>query len=745
MSLGETERGRRREFSLIDAIFVAVVVLAFGVVVLRLYDVQVRRGEEYSKRSHENFVQIKRIEHDRGEIVDREGRVLVTNRASFNVYITPAFFPPTGSMVRRMGALVGLGKTAIDEVLVALLKAAEERGPPILLVSGVDRGVAARLRDLQLELEVPLEAVLIMEAPGEEGPEQAVYLDPEHFPTRERVLGRMRELLAMSDQGYARFRQSATNVFGLARYRDILVRPDVPPDVQAALQSEIELGDLPGVTIRAARARDYRHGPVAAHLLGYINELTPEELEEKKELGYRLGDLVGRRGVEQTYEEDLRGIDGHETVVVDSKGRGQDSDLAEHLRDEVGDFQEPRAGNRVVLTLDLDVQLAAERAFTGRAGAVVVLDVHTGRLLAVTSTPTFNPNRVSGYFDRGERQRLAELRELRPWRFRAIQDHFAPGSTFKAVTLLAGLKEKAVGARETVFCPGAYTLGNVRFRCWKDVGHGAIDAVTSLERSCDVYYYTLGARLGLDPIADMAFALSYGRPTGIPISGESAGIMPTVAWHKRRFGFYTTGSAVNASIGQGAVAATLMQLAVSYAAIANGGTVFQPQVALRVEAFDGSAVREFPPVVARTLTFPEEHLALVRRGLFNVVNVGSGTAYRRRLQDLEVSGKTGTAQVAKMGAKRIKKEQLPWELRDHAWFVAYAPSAEPEIVVAVLNEHGGGGSSDAAPIAMAVIQAWHEKRVRSAAARPKLEIEVLASRDPHPHAPEEAPSWLAGF
>jgi penicillin-binding protein 2 len=279
----------------------------------------------------------------------------------------------------------------------------------------------------------------------------------------------------------------------------------------------------------------------------------------------------------------------------------------------------------------------------------------------------------------------------------------------------------------------------VRFRCWKDAGHGHIEAVTSLERSCDVYFYTMGARLGLDAIAEMGHALGFGRPTGIPLAGESSGIMPTVAWSKQRFKFYTLGSAVNASIGQGAVASTLIQLAVAYAAIANGGTVYQPQVALRVEAFDGSAVREFAPVVVRRVALPEENLAVVRQGLFNVLNVPSGTAYRRRLPDIHASGKTGTAQVAKMGAKRIKKDQLPWELRDHAWFVAYAPSEAPEIVVAVLNEHGGGGSSDAAPAAMAVIKAWHEKRVRTSAGGPEfLNVAMLNLSE----APE---SWPAAF
>jgi penicillin-binding protein 2 len=458
-------------------------------------------------------------------------------------------------------------------------------------------------------------------------------------------------------------------------------------------------------------ARTYRFGAMAAHLLGYVNELSGQELEEKRELGYRLGDSIGRRGVEKTFEGELRGTDGRQTIVVDSKGRSQSSELALQLARDAGVDVTPRPGNRVVLSIDLDLQLAAEKAFLSQtAGAVVVLEAATGRVLALTSTPSFDPNKLAGYFDPAEKKRLDDMGKLRPWRFRAIQDHFAPGSTFKVVTALAAHQHQITKLGEVVHCPGAYRLGNTRFRCWKDAGHGGVDLVHSISKSCDVYYYTMGARLGLDPIADMGKALGFGSATGIDLAGESNGIMPTKAWYNKYLPPYTLGAAVNASIGQGAVTVTPMQLAVSYAAIANGGTVFEPQIALRIESYDGRGVREIAPKIRRKLDLPPDALAAVREGLRRVVNDAGGTAYRRRLPELEVSGKTGTAQVAALGKKRIKASELPFHLRDHAWFAAFAPSSAPEIVVVVFAEHGGGGSAAAAPIAMEVIKAWHLKQ-----------------------------------
>jgi penicillin-binding protein 2 len=693
-----------------------IVLLAFTIVAVRLWALQIREGPSFREKSVNNFFQRKRIEHERGQILDRKGRLLVTNRPAVNVYVTPAFFPNARRAVLRLAASVGVARRRAEELSRALSKVVSEGGPPILIKDRLDGEQIRMLRRAQRRLDLPIEAVVVMRS----GKRHAAYIDPENFPSVGLVLDRVVRLAGLGPEARARLARRVRRARGLARYRDLLVRRDAPPEVQGTLSTEIQLGNLPGVTLRTASARLYRHGATAAHLLGYVNEVTGEELERKRELGYRLGDEIGRRGVERAFEDDLRGTDGFETVVVDSKGRTQRSDLAESLLDQVGARVPPRAGNRVVLTVDLELQQAAEEAFDDRAGSVVVMEVKTGRLLAMTSTPAFDPNKLAGTFDQAEKARLDALAPARPWRFRAIQDHFAPGSTFKVITALAGLEAGKIHRKSATFCPGFYRLGRARFRCWKDHGHGWTGLVGSLEESCDVFYYALGARLGLDPIADMARRFGLGRPTGIDLDSEASGIIPDQDWYDRHLPEgYTLGAAVNASIGQGAVAVTPLQLAVLYGAIANGGTVWVPRVASRIERWDGKLLHAIEPEVATTVDVDPEHLALVQEGLRRVVNARGGTAYGKRLESVEVAGKTGTAQVARLGRDRRKSRDASWKLRDHAWFAAYAPVGDPEVVVVVFDEHGGGGSSSAAPIAMRVLEAWHRlSRSITAAAGP---------------------------
>lgn len=687
-----------------------VVALAFSIVLVRLWTLQIRRGDEFSERSRNNFFQFERLEHHRGEIVDRFGRVLVTNRPSSNLYVTPAFLPHTDRLVRKLGAEVGVGRSEARELSRALLKAAEEGGPPVQLAGDLDRARARQLRDAQRRMELPMAAVPIVESEGR----LAAYLDPGAFPSPPRVLDRVAELLDLDAAGRAGLARRIAKARGLERYQDILVRRDLPPEVEGPLTLDVEIGALPGVTVRRASARSYRYGPLAAHVIGYVNEVSKRDFETHRDVGYQMGDVMGRRGVEKAFESALRGRDGRETVVVDSKGRTQGSRFADELQREVGVREPPRPGHRVVLTLDLELQQAAEAAFDGLAGTIVVMDVRGGELLALTSTPSFDPSKMAGYFDPAEKARLDGLEELRPWRFRAAQDHFAPGSTFKVVTALAGLEAGATHEHEHIFCPGHFKLGGTRWRCWKDSGHGQVDLTHSLAWSCDTYFYNLGARMGIDPILEMARKLGFGSPTGLSIGSESSGVLPTREWFRSHGMSYTLGQAVNASIGQGAVSVTPMQLAVAFSAIANGGKVLRPRIAKRVETYDGKIVRELEPEVLRTLDVDPASLDAVREGLRMVVQDPTGTAFRKRLKDIEVSGKTGTAQVRKMGDRR-RSRLAEWKYKDHAWFAAFAPSQSPEVAVIVLDEHGGGGSSVAAPIAMKVVDAWHQLQLRRAA------------------------------
>ena len=309
------------------ALFASV---AFGVVITRLYGVQIQQGSEFTRQSWENFVQTKRLEHARGEILDRQGRVLVTNRPSFNVTVTPAFLPNTVRALRRLGWAVGLSRSESKAVTVAFSRSVQERGPPILLARDLPEAAVGSLRRIQAELDVPLEAVPIVRAPatGEED-SFAAYLDPETFPSVTRVFRRLETVMGLDEKERVRLNRRARHARGLRRYREITVRRDVLPAVAERVTLEVELGDLAGVAVRESRSRDYRYGKLAAHLLGYVNELSPRELEARREQGYRLGDLIGRRGVERAFEEELRGVDGFEPIVVDSRGRAQHSGLAQ--------------------------------------------------------------------------------------------------------------------------------------------------------------------------------------------------------------------------------------------------------------------------------------------------------------------------------------------------------------------------------------------------------------------------------
>ncbi|MEM6370424.1 MAG: penicillin-binding protein 2 [Myxococcota bacterium] len=696
----------------------SVVLLAFSVVGLRLYGLQVVEGESYRRKSQNNFFQVKRLEHERGEIVDAQGRVLATNRPSVNVYVTPAFLPDARRVIRGLAGEVGVSREEAEEVLAALGKVASEDQSPVLLARGLDEADVARLRARVGVEELPPTAVPVLAYEEREGRVYAAYLDARVFPSTTLVLRTLAEKAKLSDEEFSTLARRVRQARGLERYQDVLVRRDAPPDVEAPLQLDVQLGSLPGVSVRRSSARAYREAALASHVVGYVNEISPEELTARKERGYRLGDSVGRAGIEQAFEDELRGTDGRGTIVVDSKGRSQRSSLASSLQADVGETVAPVPGNRVVLTIHGELQRAAEAAFDGRAGAIVVLEVETGRVLAMTSTPGFDAQRLVGFDGAEERARLQSISERRPWRFRAVQDYFAPGSTFKVVTALAALEAGLVTPRERIHCPGAFTLGKARFRCWQDHGHGSMNLVESLMHSCDVYYYNLGRRLGLDPIAAMGRRLGLGEKTGIELAFESKGIMPDEAWYDAHLPEgYTLGAAINASIGQGAVSTTPLQLAVAYAAIANGGRVLEPRLALRIERWDGQALRTIEPSVRRSLDLPPEALAEVREGLRRVVNQPGGTAYGKRLEAIEVAGKTGTAQVARLGKDRRKSRDADWLLRDHAWFAAFAPFDAPEIVVVVFNEHGGGGSANAAPIAMRVVSAWHELKKRELAAR----------------------------
>ena len=525
---------------------------------------------------------------------------------------------------------------------------------------------------------------------------------PSELRDPERTLNVLAALVG-DDEG--RLRTSYGDPRGRARFQPLRLAADL--DWERLARVESHRYALPGVLTEIRPYRQYPHGTLAAHLLGSLGEVSPAELERERFADYRPGDVVGKSGVEALLEPQLRGRAGGRNVVVDVAGREV----------EVLNRVEPTTGQRVMLALDLELQRAAEEALAAAAppgesvsGAVVALDPRDGGVLALASLPSYDPNLFSGRIEAAAWQAL-NADPLKPLQNRALSGQYPPGSTYKAFVAAAALEEKLRTPSTTTFCPGGFRFGNRTYRCWKREGHGTVGMIRSLMQSCDVYYYRAGLDLGIDRLAHYAQGFGLGAKTGIGLDGEQPGLVPTTEWKKRRFGQpWFPGETVSASIGQGYNLSTPLQLAVSYAAIANGGHVMRPRLVLGVEE-PGGAVVENPPVEVRRVPVSAENLALVTEGLHSVVDAPGGTGRRAQVQGLSVAGKTGTSQVVRLEVTAGKKGlAIPRQFRDHAWFASFAPLEAPEIVVAVLVEHGGGGGANAAPIAQKVMQRWWDDK-----------------------------------
>jgi penicillin-binding protein 2 len=497
-------------------------------------------------------------------------------------------------------------------------------------------------------------------------------------------------------------------------FDDIVLGKDV--DWSTVVAVETHQLDLPGVTLRARPRRNYADGPAGAHVLGYLGEIGPRQLKTYKESGYTLGDEIGQYGLEKTLEQYLRGRGGGQQVEVDAVGR-RVRVLSEVISG---------PGYTVHLTLDRKLQQAAFEALHGKEGSIVALDVYSGAILAMASTPAFDPN-VFARGIKGEEWRGLIKDRLRPLNNRAIQGQYPPGSTFKVVMAIAGLEEAAIHPDAKIPDPGFFPFGNRNFRDWKKEGHGAVDLHKSLVESCDVYYYTLGTRLGVDKIAKWARAFGLGEKSGALLDDEKAGLIPDTEWKRKRFRQpWYPGETPSVAIGQGYVTVTPLQLANMMAAVANGGTLYRPRLVSRVESVEGQRVFEQGPEIIRRIEIKPDTLSRVRSALADVVFGDRGTGKAARSPLITLAGKTGTAQVVEMKGAYLKSEQLAYFNRDHAWFVAYAPAEKPEIAIAVLIEHGGHGGSAAAPMAKIVAEKYAELKNS-----PPVQQEARADADRH--------------
>ena len=450
--------------------------------------------------------------------------------------------------------------------------------------------------------------------------------------------------------------------------------------------------DMPGVMIQVESQRNYPGGVTAAHLLGYVGEISADQLEKPEFVDLHQGSIVGQYGVEKSYDRHMRGMAGQKNVEVDALGHEKKAVVVER----------PQAGNDLYLTIDVRLQKVAEDLLGGEYGAIVALDPNSGDILAMASRPGFNPNVLSRELTAKQWVEIVQD-EGRPLNNRASQGQYPPGSTFKIPMAVAALETKTMSPSSTVFCNGGYQFGKRVYHDWKASGHGYVDLHNALVHSCDVYFYTIGQRMGIDVMAEFGKDFGLGKATGVELPSERSGIMPSTAWkQKAKHEQWLPGETISAAIGQGYVTVTPLQMASLVGTVANNGVIYRPRLVQAVMDRTSGNLQELPAVPRGKINAKPETFRIIKDALADVVT--KGTATRAKSSMVTIGGKTGTAQVAAL--RTGPEENIPKKLRDHAWFVAFAPVESPKIAVAVLAEHMGHGGAAAAPLAKEVIETY---------------------------------------
>ncbi|HBN26645.1 MAG TPA: penicillin-binding protein 2 [Desulfobacteraceae bacterium] len=575
---------------------------AFALLIVRLFYLQVIDGEELRRLSENNCIRLQHIDSPRGLIFDRNGKLLVDNRPSFDL------------------SIVLNDSEDIDLTLKNLAK--------YLPVS---------VSELKKKIE------------------------------KKKV----------------------------SRFKPVILKRNIGRDALAVI--ELHKFDLPGVLVNVRPLRNYVFKESAAHLIGYLSEINADELRSGTYEDCRGGDYIGRFGSEKFCERFLRGKRGGRQVEVNAAGR-----LIKVLK-----TVDAQPGFNVYLTIDSPLQQKAEELLAGKAGAVGVMETSTGHVLALASSPSFNPNLFASGMSSKQWKTLVS-NPFRPMENKVVQGQYPPASVYKIITAMAGLEEGIIDKNTLFECSGRYKHGNRTYRCWKHWGHGQMDVVAALSQSCDVFFYNVGKALGVDKLAWYASACGLGKKTGIMLDKEGCGLIPTAAWKKRRIGMsWQSGETISVAIGQSYNLVTPLQVLVLTGAIANGGIIYEPSMVKRIDDSGGKIVYKRETKVVGRLPCSEKILKIIKKGLWEVVNTRNGTAWGARLDEIEFSGKTGTAQVVSRTTKDMKGgvHESPFT-KPHAWFAAYAPSVNSEIAVVVLVEHGEHGSSAAAPIARELIKTY---------------------------------------
>jgi len=477
---------------------------------------------------------------------------------------------------------------------------------------------------------------------------------------------------------------------GYSIYQPVVLKENLSMEETAYLLAR--QSEHPEVEILKQPRRIYRYGSLAAHVAGYVGEISPAQFQEPEFRGYKAGDIVGQFGVERTYNRTLTGRDGRRRVQVDSRGR------ILHDLEQI----DPIRGEDLTLTLDLDLQATAENLLGEDAGAVIAFDARSGEILVMASRPAFDPNQFAIRISKKQWDQLLDNPD-HPLQNRTVQNTFSPGSTFKIIMALAALEQGIIDTETTVTCDGSVDLYGHRFHCWKEGGHGEISLREAIQHSCNTYFYLLGQKLGIQEIARFARQLGLGVPVGIDLLGEASGLVPSEEWKRQVRGEpWYPGETISLAIGQGPILVTPIQLARAMGIIATGRS---PRLhLLKGDSQQGStAGRElFSPA------FAPENLQAVRDAMWSVVNEG-GTGQGARLANFQVAGKTGTAQTISLSTREKLSESELEGLEDNAWFVGFAPRDDPEIIVAVIVQRGGSGGAAAAPLAREIFRLYHAK------------------------------------
>ena len=591
----QSENLRRIQRRLIFLRLGVVVVLA--ILLIRMWYIQIVKGEEYAILSEQNRVRMVYLKPPRGLIYDRHHNLLANNIPSFNLYVVLDDVDDRQRLQEDLSALI---RVSADDIRVAMAKHNTPR--------------------------LPL---------------------------------KVKENLTLKEA--------------------------------AAIESN--LPQLPGVVLQAETERSYPQGSAAAHIIGYVGEISAQGLKEEQFQGLNLGSAVGKYGVEFEYDQILRGRVGHKTIEVDARGHEQ----------RVIQIKEPVPGDDLHLTIDLPLQRLAEGLLEDAAGAIVALDPRNGDVLVLASHPTFDPNVLTrGLTVSHWNQIRHDLRK--PMTNRATQGQYPPGSVFKLVVAAGGLESGSISRSTPIECRGRFQMGSRVFKDWRKEGHGLVNLHEGLVHSCDIYFYTLGRQLGIDKLAHYAAQFGLGRRTGIDLPAESPGIVPSSKWKARVLGErWYPGETILVAIGQSYVTVTPLQMATLIGTIANNGLQYRPRVVRKFEKRQDDTLVDIEPFLLDTVPIHHETLTALHEALRDVVV--SGTGRRAQSRDIAISGKTGTAQVVSLD-KVESEDNVPHGLRDHAWFVAYAPSDDPEIAVSVILEHMGHGGTVAAPIARAIIDEY---------------------------------------